>query len=823
MPICAHNQAAINTGVMSSRQGQTIRPFAAYHGDDPYLFVSYSHRDTALVFPELERLRELGFNVWYDEGISPGTQWSDELAHRIDGCQQFVFFVTPRSAASQHCSDEAFYALDKGIPIRAVHLEPTQLPPGLQLRMGSQQAILKYESTAERYQEKLRAALSSKLPSARRTSSAQPTRRFRFSGLLAGALLAIVAGTGAWYANRAPDPRDASATESSASRSAVPALAVKVAENAMAVLPFVLRSANASDAYISDGMADTLISKLQVLDQLSVLSTASTSPYAARDNPVAAVASELGVPWVVHGSVQIIGDNLRITTELLRADDGDQRWTQSYDGKISDLFSIQDSVVSDLVAALELSLEDQQRVAKGYQPDLAAYEQLILGRTAMDRGTSAGIERAVGHFRSAIELDPDYPDAYISLAEAYGLQDTHIWGSNDSYSGMPSARVRELQRPLIERALALDPEAGAAYAVLGTMNADQQQAQALLQRAIDLSPAYAPAYIAFANLHLLRSGNFQQALAMISKALELDPLSPTVRYIHAKAVWSTGDNEAALALMVDNVRHAPEYSPSYKLMARWQMQISEPAHALRWIREARRIDPSNPSLWGEFGGECGVLAELGLVEEARQCSSQFAQAHPESIAARRDALWLANDVGGLVDLYAQAIETDPGNLYRVNQLTYFLLLAGQHDRLEQIFATYFPRIHAGLEPANALTLWPTLTTAMALCDPAEPRPNCANLLEMAELGVEEQQLVYGGGFLIGNELAQLRMIQGRTDEALEALGQARSQTSFLWHADPVYFSPLATDPRFQAIQDQMATHIAAQQADYAADPHRPLF
>ena len=111
--------------------------FEAYRGDAPYVFVSYAHDDDEVVYAELIRLRNLGFNVWYDEGVSPGTRWSDELAHRITHCALFLFYVTPRSIASTNCQDEANFRLDTDKPFLAVHLEETELPPGLQLRMGS--------------------------------------------------------------------------------------------------------------------------------------------------------------------------------------------------------------------------------------------------------------------------------------------------------------------------------------------------------------------------------------------------------------------------------------------------------------------------------------------------------------------------------------------------------------------------------------------------------------------------------------------------------------------------------------------------------------
>lgn len=135
------------------------RPYESYRGNAPYLFVSYSHQDEAMVYAELIRLKKLGFKVWYDEGISPGSHWSDELAERITNCMLFLFFVTPRSVESQNCRDEANFVLEAGNPFLAVHLEETELPLGLKLRIGSRQAILKYQLNEANYERKLHAAI----------------------------------------------------------------------------------------------------------------------------------------------------------------------------------------------------------------------------------------------------------------------------------------------------------------------------------------------------------------------------------------------------------------------------------------------------------------------------------------------------------------------------------------------------------------------------------------------------------------------------------------------------------------------------------------
>ena len=135
------------------------RPFAAYEGSDPYVFVCYAHDDAALVYAELTRLKGAGFNIWYDEGISPGEEWSETLSARIEGCAVFLFFITPRSVEREHCRREVNFALEQRCSILAVHLEPTEVPGALQLNLSHRQAILKSERSEEDYQQKLDRAL----------------------------------------------------------------------------------------------------------------------------------------------------------------------------------------------------------------------------------------------------------------------------------------------------------------------------------------------------------------------------------------------------------------------------------------------------------------------------------------------------------------------------------------------------------------------------------------------------------------------------------------------------------------------------------------
>jgi len=134
-------------------------PYPAYRGKEPYIFVSYSHKDSQLVFAEVKRLNELGYNVWYDEGISPGNEWTEEIASALEHCALFVVFFTPNSAESDNVQNEIDFALDDKKPCIGIYLKEAKLQGRTRLRFGMKQAIMKYSMPEDEYVYKLTSAL----------------------------------------------------------------------------------------------------------------------------------------------------------------------------------------------------------------------------------------------------------------------------------------------------------------------------------------------------------------------------------------------------------------------------------------------------------------------------------------------------------------------------------------------------------------------------------------------------------------------------------------------------------------------------------------
>jgi hypothetical protein len=141
----------------------TEPPFEAYSGLDPYLFVSYSHKDSSLVYQELNRLHQLNFRIWYDEGIDPGNEWPEEVALALKNCAFFLVFISENSIKSRNVINEINFAIKFLKPVLAIHIEETELPIGLELRIGDIQAILKWRMNEDRYKRQMEKSLFNSL------------------------------------------------------------------------------------------------------------------------------------------------------------------------------------------------------------------------------------------------------------------------------------------------------------------------------------------------------------------------------------------------------------------------------------------------------------------------------------------------------------------------------------------------------------------------------------------------------------------------------------------------------------------------------------
>ncbi len=304
---------------------------------------------------------------------------------------------------------------------------------------------------------------------------------------------------------------------------------VNASTRSIAILPFHGLSPNTADEYLGLGMTDALITRLSDLHKIIVRPIGTVRKYAASDDPVAA-GKQLAVDSVLDGSIQHAGDRTRVTVRLLRVSDGEQLWGGEFDEKLTDMFAIEDSISQKVASALELNLsgEEQRRLARPFTASTDAYQLYMKGRFFWNKRTVEGVKKSLDYFQQAIAADPGYARAYAGLADAY------IMAGSYGFSIMPPREAMPKAEAAIQKALEIDDTLAEAHASLAyikfTYDWDWVGAEQEFRKSIALNPLYDTAHHWYSH-ELMALGRPQEALAEARRALEISP-SDTVMNEH---------------------------------------------------------------------------------------------------------------------------------------------------------------------------------------------------------------------------------------------------------------------------------------------------
>ena len=313
----------------------------------------------------------------------------------------------------------------------------------------------------------------------------------------------------------------------------------------LAVLPFVNLSGNPGEEYLADGMTEELITQLGGLDpnRLGVIARTSSMQYKGASKSAAQVAHELGVDYVLEGSVRWNDQRVRVTAQLIQASDQTHLWAADFDRDPGDVLRLQSDLALAISNKIELTLSPpvRARLADAPPVNAAAHDAYLLGLHELDLRTKSGVERSIAEFQNAIALDPQYASAHAALARAYSL--APVVRAMPPIEAMPKARDAAL------RAIELDPGLASGHSTLGFVKAhyefDWPSAEREYLRALALNPNDAYAHFFYSNSYLSPLGRHAQAIEEMRKAVAIDPFSaPVQAFLGRTYIWARQYDQA---------------------------------------------------------------------------------------------------------------------------------------------------------------------------------------------------------------------------------------------------------------------------------------
>jgi TolB-like protein/Tfp pilus assembly protein PilF len=400
--------------------------------------------------------------------------------------------------------------------------------------------------------------------------------------------------------------------------------------HSIAVLPFSNRSPDPENQFFADGIHDDLLTRLADIESLRVISRTSVNEYRDTSKNLREIGTELDVTTIVEGAVQRSGNQVRITVQLIDAATDEHVWADSYDRELTteNLFAIQSEISTQIASALRAALTPEEEVRLAVIPtnSIEALSYFTAGRNNLYLRRFDTLQEARRQFNRAIEIDPDYAQAYAGLAET-------ILVTLTNHRSIEPAEAFELASNAVEKALQLDDQLAEAHAVRGLLKYTQWAGTRIgsgnvesarsFQRAIELNPNLSNTYVWFSSLRE-SEGDYETAAELLNKAMHVDPLG-RIPYVNLPGFYAMqGRPEKALHLLLKAMEIFPDWATPYQYMANHLVALGRLDEAVAWthLAETMTDDPMTKT------AVMGTFIEFGDIDTIRDFGEQFPADHP---------------------------------------------------------------------------------------------------------------------------------------------------------------------------------------------------
>jgi TolB-like protein/Flp pilus assembly protein TadD len=609
-------------------------------GASSKVFISYASQDVAVADTMCAALEAAGLPCWIaPRDVRAGESYAAAIVQAINSCRMLVLVLSKSAIDSPHVLREVERASSKKCPVLSIRMDATELPPDLEYFLSANHWLDASGRPVEQVLPALvesvqgrdagksaREALGASSTAASLARGPRPSpapskpssrwgKRAMVLALAAlGVGLAFMFADRLWLSKRGVAP---AAPIRAAPRARAPASTLDpgtTVAKSVAVLPFADLSEKKDQEYFSDGLSDELIDLLGKIPGLRVPARTSSFYFKGKQVTLGEIGKELSVSSVLEGSVRKSGSALRITAELVRTENDTRLWSETYDRKLDDVFKVQDEIAGAVVRALKLKLLEAPSSNEHKTTNSEAYDQYLLGRQFLTRFNGIDSARAAQAFRRATVLDPAYASAWAGLADAtYWVADV-----DDTSAAMESDR-REA-RAAADKAVAFQPDLAYGYLVRGrirsALESDFIGGGTDMKRALALEPESPEALMDYAADVLTPTGRLEEAVAMLRKATDADPLNARQWTFLGSALAFQGNLIGAREALNRSLEISPEQTYTPSVLAITFLLDGRPAQALqisqRSIDEVFRLH-----------GAAMAHYDLGHTKESEQLLAQL--------------------------------------------------------------------------------------------------------------------------------------------------------------------------------------------------------
>jgi TolB-like protein/tetratricopeptide (TPR) repeat protein len=611
------------------------------------VFLSYASQDAEAAQKICDALRAAGIEVWFDKSeLRGGDVWDRQIRDQIHDCRLFIAVISAHTEARDEgyfrrewrlaveragdmAEDKTFLipvAIDgtsersARVPDSFKHVQWMRLPGG-ETSPTFVDRVRRLLSPEASYARAGETPVASGFPAAASSKPFAPPWRSKPVSWSIGAALAAALAYFAvhtfWLSQRI-----ASSASTTASNRPQPTATL---EKSIVVLPFVDMTEKHDQEYFADGMTEEIIDRLAKVPDLRVPARTSSFYFKGKPTTIRDIARELSVAHVLEGSVRRSGDRIRISAQLVRADNGYHMWSETYDRDLKDTFKVQDDIANAVVQALQITLMGGPLARpRGGTENLEAYQLYLRGLSASREGSVTSLLLARDYLDQAIKLDSEFGLAWFELSRVTALlTDNEVLTPRDGY---------ESARQLAQHALQLSPDLAEAHAMLSFIHRDYDwdwaAAEVESRRALALDPTNPTALMIAAGVAttLRRSDEAQH---LLQAALVRDPFFPLLIWWLGFSQYSAGRFADAEATFRRLLEIAPEYAWTRAYLAKTLIAEHQPEAALAVITQEHKDDER--------------LIMLSIAFKAANKEAEAEQALKELVAkfANSDAYWVA--------------------------------------------------------------------------------------------------------------------------------------------------------------------------------------